>query len=107
MTIRPVTPNVIQPHPNECPFVDRSFIPNPAFNIPKEYEDGQGKYIFYLHYSGFEKEDHTFPKNVQFCRLIGRKTDIFECLNTNERLACSHYRGNKHILPGAEKDKSE
>lgn len=92
MTAKDNKPNVVQPHPRECPFVDRTFIPNPNFNIPKEYDDADGKYIFYLHYSGFEEQDGTTPKNVQFCKLIGRKKDVFECLNDGEWHECPYYK---------------
>ena len=31
---------LVEKHPNECPFVDRSFIPTPLlFNEPVEYDD--------------------------------------------------------------------
>lgn len=30
--------------------------------------------------------------NVQFCKLIGRKRDVFECINESEWRACPHNR---------------
>ena len=39
---------------------------------------------------------HTDPDgnvtNVQFCKLIGRKRDVFECINESEWRACPHNR---------------
>ncbi len=78
-------------HPQECPFVDRSFIPMPKdWNIPIEYSTDDGDYIFYDHNDGFGN-----VTRVQFCKLIGRKRDVFECFNESEWKACSHYRGRQ------------
>lgn len=73
----------------ECPFVQRNFTPDPAFNKPIDYADlgGNQHYIFYAHDDGFGQ-----VTRVQFCQLIGRKRDVFECLNESEWHACSHYR---------------
>jgi hypothetical protein len=72
----------------ECPCVDRSFTPNEEFNTPIEYKNPDGsKYVFYSHYDGFG----TYY-NCQFCKLIGRKRDVFECLNENEWKECSYYK---------------
>ena len=39
---------------------------------------------------------HTDPDgkvtNVQFCKLIGRKHDVFECINKSEWENCSYIR---------------
>lgn len=39
---------------------------------------------------------HTDPDgevtNVQFCKKIGRKRDVFECINESEWKACIHNR---------------
>jgi hypothetical protein len=72
----------------ECPFVDRSFTPNENFNEPIEYDCPDGyKYVFYRHHDGCG----TYY-NCQFCKLIGRKRDVFECLNENEWRECSYYQ---------------
>jgi hypothetical protein len=72
----------------ECPFVDRSFVPNEEFNQPIEYECSDGsKYVFYRHHDGFGKY-----YNCQFCKLIGRKRDVFECLNKSEWTECCYYK---------------
>ena len=82
---------LVEKHPNECPFVDRSFIPTPLlFNEPVEYEDSKGIYVFYKHDDGF-----GYITNVQFCKLIGRKRDVFECLNRNEWKQCPYYESRE------------
>ena len=74
----------------ECPFVDRTFTPDPEFNEPKDYATVEGNlYRYYIHHDGFGKE---YP--CQFCKLIGRKRDIFECLNESEWKRCFHYSSN-------------
>jgi len=76
----------------ECPFVDRSFTPSPKeFNKPVPFDCDNGyRYIFYDHDDGF-----GVHSNVQFCKLIGRKRDVFECLNENEWKNCGHYRSKQ------------
>lgn len=82
---------LVDKHPNECPFVDRSFIPTPTdWNEPFAYEDSVGTYVFYKHNDGFGD-----IRNVQFCKLIGRKLDVFECLNRNEWEQCPYYKSRK------------
>lgn len=77
----------------ECPFVDRSFTPNKEFNTPIEYENPNGSiYTFYRHHDGFG----TYY-NCQFCKLIGRKRDVFECLNESEWKECSYYNLRKDM----------
>lgn len=73
----------------ECPFVKRDFVPDPNFNKAIDYADlgGNQHYVFYDHDDGFGK-----ITCVQFCQLIGRKRDVFECLNENEWYACPHYQ---------------
>jgi hypothetical protein len=75
----------------ECPFVNRSFTPDPAHNTPVVYRPLGGTeaedYIFYDHDDGTGK-----ISRVQFCQLIGRKRDVFECLNESEWTRCRHYR---------------
>lgn len=71
----------------ECPFVDRSMVPDPTFNEAINYESFGGcNYVFYDHTDG-----HGTIARVQFCQLIGRKTDVFQCLNENEWTQCPHY----------------
>jgi len=77
----------------ECKYIKRDFMPDPAFNQPQEFECDNGfKYVFYQHNDGFGK---VYP--CQFCRLIGRKRDVFECLNEPEWKACSHYLSAERI----------
>jgi len=70
----------------ECPNIDKG--PFDSFNLPINYKNfgGSVDYIFY---------DHNGPDGkitrVQFCKKIGRKTDIFECLNEDEWKYCPHY----------------
>ena len=72
----------------ECPFVDRSFVPDSDFNEVIEYECEDGSaYVFYYHHDG----DGVYY-NCQFCKLIGRKRDVFECLNESEWKQCRYYR---------------
>lgn len=84
-------PDLFPKHPTECPFVDRTFIPFPEeHNKPVDFENSAGVYRFYHHFDGF---DRAYP--AQFCKLIGRKRDVFECLNPGEWHECSHYRAQK------------
>jgi hypothetical protein len=80
--------DIVQRHPTECPFIDRSFIPDPSFNVPVSYENDLGTYFFYQHDDGFGE-----ISNVQFCQLIARKRDVFECLNKSEWENCVYCRG--------------
>ncbi len=72
----------------ECPNIDKEL--KDKFNIPINYKDlgGSVDYIFY---------DHTDPYNgeitkVQFCKKMGRKQDVFECLNEKEWKECPYYK---------------
>ena len=73
----------------QCPNITNPSEIAENFNKPINYKDLGGKqdYIFF---------EHTAPdgkvSNVQMCDLVGRKTDVFECLNENEWKACIHYR---------------
>ena len=71
---------------SQCPFIAK-ITPAP-FNEPVVYRlaDG-GTYTFYRHDDGLGK-----ISNVQFCERIGRKRDVFECLNENEWRNCYAYR---------------
>ena len=76
----------------ECPLIKRDTVPDPRFNEPKDYcrADGEGgNYRYYIHFDGF---DQYYP--CQFCQLIGRKRDIFECFNEKEWKRCPHYRSH-------------
>lgn len=73
----------------ECPFINRSFTPSPEkFNKAINYKDlgGPEDYIFYDHDDGFGK-----VTRVQFCQLIGRKRDVFQCYNESEWRACPYH----------------
>lgn len=74
----------------ECPNIDKS-IPASEINKPLNYKDfGGTDYVFF---------DHTDPvgaiTRVQFCKKMGRKKDVFECLNENEWKACYAYDGEE------------
>ena len=74
----------------ECPNIDNT-IPESEINKPINYKEfGGSDYIFY---------DHTDPdgviSRVQFCKRIGRKKDVFECLNESEWKNCSVYDGEQ------------
>ena len=72
----------------QCKFVDTEINPNPAFNTPCYFECSDGtQYTYYYHFDGFDKY-----YNCQFCKLIGRKKDVFECLNENEWKECSYFK---------------
>ena len=77
----------------ECPFIDKNIVAN-EFNIPINYKDlgGSVDYIFYDHDDGFGK-----ISRVQFCKKIGRKKDVFECLNENEWKVCRAYSPNNRM----------
>ncbi len=71
----------------ECPNIDKS--PKGSSNIAMNYRDWGGPvdYIFYNH-----KDPIGEITRVQFCKKIGRKRDVFQCLNENEWRQCRHYR---------------
>ena len=73
----------------ECPFIDRSFTPDPRFNKAINYRDlgGNEDYIFYDHDDGMGK-----VTRCQFCKLCSRKRNVFQCLNEVEWRACFYYR---------------
>ena len=79
----------------ECPFIARDFIPDPKFNSPINYKDlgGESDYIFYDHNDGFGT-----TTRVQFCSLVGRKKDVFQCYNESEWKACIIYRARMEAL---------
>jgi hypothetical protein len=69
----------------QCPNIDTRIISS-EFNKPVEYECPDGTmYVYYSHFDGF---DQTY--NCQFCKKIGRKRDVFECLNESEWRQCPH-----------------
>ena len=74
----------------ECPNINRNFSPD-SYNKPVNYKDfgGDVNYIYYEHDNGFGEKSL-----VQFCRLCGRKRDIFECLNESEWKSCDHFRSS-------------
>lgn len=84
---------------SECPFVNRSITPTPAVNKPLNYLDfgGAQDYVFYDHTDPFGK-----VTRVQFCQLIGRKQDVFQCMNESEWCLCPH--GQFHTLRILEHD---
>jgi len=79
---------------SQCPFIDRR-IPASEINIPVTFKCGDGsEYVFF---------DHTAPwgdvTRVQFCQRIGRKRDVFECLNESEWRACYAYDPDLKATP--------
>jgi len=75
---------------HQCPFVNEAQ-PNPTFNSPMQFECQSGfVYTYYQHSDGFGD-----VYNCQFCTLIGRKRDVFECLNEKEWKECPHYKAQK------------
>lgn len=55
---------------------------------PVDYRAGSGEtYRFWRHTDPDGNE-----KNVQHCKLIGRKGDAFECLNEGEYRACRTFQ---------------
>ncbi len=82
----------------ECPFVDRSIEWDGAHLEAVAHPLGDGSayrfYRFYRLYPGQAAET-----NCQFCVHIGRKYDVFECLNEWQWVKCSHFRANLAQLP--------
>lgn len=72
----------------ECPNIDK-FIPDPNFNKPINYKDlgGDVDYIFYERNDAFGQTSW-----VQYCERLGRKGDVFECLNQVEWKNCAYYK---------------
>lgn len=54
--------------------------------VPVQYtcQDGS-KYIYYSSICS------NMVKNFQFCNLIGKKRDVFQCLNQSEWEKCPYY----------------
>jgi hypothetical protein len=73
----------------ECSYIDRDQTPNPAFNKPVDYVRSDNGFV-YRYYRHDDGQGDTY--NCQFCKLIGRKRDVFECLNPSEWKACWYYR---------------
>jgi hypothetical protein len=72
----------------QCPYIDINIPADGIYNDEMYYECSDGTvYIFYKHWDGFDEK-----YNCQFCKLIGRKKDVFECLNENEWKECPHYK---------------
>ena len=85
---------------SECPYIEKNIIAN-EFNKKINYKDlgGSEDYIFYDHGDAYGK-----ITRVQYCQLMGRKRDVFECLNENEWQHCSYYLSKQkweknHDLP--------
>lgn len=70
----------------QCPYINTE-INDSASNQRTIYSTANGgEYVYWLHADGFGK---VYP--AQFCRHIGRKRDVFECLNEGEWKCCPHY----------------
>jgi len=72
----------------ECPHISKDIVPD-KFNKPIHYKDLSGTvdYVYYEHNDGF-----GLISRVQFCNRMGRKKDVFECLNENEWKNCYAYK---------------
>jgi len=72
----------------ECPLINKTIKPSKN-NVPINYKDlgGDTDYIFWKHNDGFGT-----TSLVQFCTRLGRKKDVFECLNEDEWKQCRAYR---------------
>ena len=77
---------------SECPCIDRDIVPG-DLNTPLNYTEFGSPidYVFYDHNDGFGG-----ISRVQFCKHIGRKRDVFECLNENEWKHCYAHCGKSH-----------
>lgn len=74
----------------KCPFVVDPNEIERNFNKPIHYKTDDGEeYIFFDHTSS---DGFGTVTRVQFCELIGRKTDVFQCLNENEWKRCRYYQ---------------
>ena len=73
----------------ECPNIDKEIVKD-KFNTPINYKDlgGPINYIFYEHSDPYFK----IITRIQFCKKIGRKKDVFECLNEHEWKECYAYK---------------
>lgn len=73
----------------QCPFVTDPKKIERNFNKAINYKDLGGKedYIFFDHDDGVGN-----ISRVQFCNLIGRKRNVFECLNEEEWKNCYAYK---------------
>ena len=87
----------------ECPYINRSLTPD-RFNVSINYRDlgGTEDYVFYDHDDGFGK-----ITRVQFCKLIGRKRDVFQCLNESEWRNCSYFFMEKELSLREEKKEAD
>ena len=71
----------------ECPNIDKGIIED-KFNKKINYKDfGGSDYVFYDHIDPYGE-----VTRVQFCKKIGRKKDVFKCLNENEWKSCPYYK---------------
>lgn len=79
----------------ECPFIDRSIEWDDAHLEAVDHPLGDGSvYRLYRLYPGQAAET-----NCQFCQHVGRKYDVFQCLNAWEWVRCAHFRANLDSLP--------
>ena len=72
----------------KCPFITNPENIERNFNKAINYKSSSGEdYIFFDHDDGFGK-----ITRVQFCNLLGRKKDVFECFNESEWKECYAYK---------------
>ena len=74
----------------ECPNIKKNM--EDKFNILVNYKDlgGPVDYLFYDHTDAYWN-----IVRVQFCKKIGRKQDVFQCLNEEEWKHCPHYEESR------------
>lgn len=70
---------------SECPNIVKT-IPESPYNRKLTYSTPDGDYT-YWHHTAPDGETST----VQFCRRIGRKRDVFQCLDEEEWRDCYAY----------------
>ena len=72
----------------KCPYIVPEKEISTDYNILRNYTDFGGcDYVFWDHDDGY---GHI--TRVQYCQKVGRKRDVFECLNESEWHSCPHYK---------------
>lgn len=71
---------------SECPWIEKNIVCDVNDLVTFRCADGSD-YRFYRH-----TDPDGRVTQVQFCKRIGRKPDVFECLNEPEWRACYAYR---------------
>ena len=69
--------------PMFCPFILQDVTPSDHLAPLHFIFDDGSDYLYYEYHDNL-----TIPRPVQFCKLIGRKRDVFECANVGEWTIC-------------------